>query len=99
MQEEKTLREEHDLMVMSVMTRPAWWEGRNSWRDSGRRRKLRSRKKMAMKVRTAAVVTWTMVRTWIPGVRYADGRGLGCVTGETGETGWDGLCAASWWRW
>ncbi len=63
LQDEKTLTEEHFVRVMSVMTVPAWWVGRCVCRASGRTRKLRSRKKMTIRVKTAAVAVCTIVRT------------------------------------
>ena len=51
------------MMVTSVTTSPAWCVGRYSCSAFGNTRKLRSRKKMTMQVKMAAVDTWTMWRT------------------------------------
>lgn len=51
------------LTVMSVMTKPGWWDGRWEWMLAGRTRKRESRNQMVMRMRKVAVESLPQART------------------------------------
>ena len=59
----KTFRVEQWRIVMSVITRPGWWEGRCWCREVGRMRRRESRRKRVVKIRRVAVKSLAHKRT------------------------------------